>query len=34
MFVPVQILTQMGITELILGVIAFRIAMLIFRMVF
>ncbi|KXK14396.1 MAG: hypothetical protein UZ14_CFX002001161 [Chloroflexi bacterium OLB14] len=30
MFIPLQILTQLGITELILGYIAFRIAVAVF----
>lgn len=34
MFVPLQILNELGITTLILGYIAFRIAVAVFRMVF
>lgn len=34
MFLPIQILSQMGITELILAYISFRIAIVVFRMVF
>lgn len=34
MFVPLQILTQMEITQMILGYISFRIAVAVFRMIF
>jgi hypothetical protein len=34
MFVPLTILSEMGITSLILGYIAFRIAVAVFRMIF
>ena len=34
MFIPLQILNEMGITTLILGYIGFRIAVAVYRMVF
>lgn len=34
MFVPLSILNEMGITNLILGYISFRIALAVYRMVF
>lgn len=34
MFVPIQLLNQMGITELILAFIGFRVAVSVFRLIF